>query len=366
MSRTPTLDQYGQHDDTSGRLGRRTHKRTRSRLLLATALTAGVGVVGLGAGHAGAIVDGTATTANDNPWQVALVDGEGQFCGGSLVGDRVVVTAAHCVVGMPESAIQVRAGVTDLTGSSGQVRQVTGVVEHARYAETGTADIAMLVLDRPFDPSTNVAAIPTATPSEVAAATTARVTGWGSTSETADDTPAVLQSADVPLVGDEACDSQLGIDADDELCAGGTGTDSCYGDSGGPLTIDTPRGRVLAGVVSWGEECGGPTPGVYAEVPTFADWIAERVDNPDAPTPERLPADAGDVEGDWNDEWLDDEADDGGYWDDEFEGNPDDWYWDDELAGDWDDEFDDGSSDDGFDDPGYWDDEYGWCELEES
>ncbi len=87
------------------------------------------------------------------------------------------------------------------------------------------------------------------------------------------------------------------------MCAGGTGTNSCYGDSGGPLAIDTPRGRVLAGVVSWGEECGGPTPGVHPEAPPFADWIDERVADPDAAPPDRLPADAGDAVDDVDTDW---------------------------------------------------------------
>ena len=302
-----------------------THTR---RLLAATALTAGAIAVGIGSQSVGAIVDGTETSASENPWQVALVDSEGQFCGGSLIDERVVLTAAHCVVGMSESDIQVRAGVSDLTSGQGQTRSVTTVVEHANYAETGPADIAMLVLDRPFDRSSDIAVIPTATADEVARATTARVTGWGSTSETAEDTPPVLLSADVPIVDDQTCSTELGSDPDDELCAGGTGPDSCYGDSGGPLTIDTARGRVLAGVVSWGEECGGSAPGVYAEVPTFNSWIEERLADPDAPGPDRLPADAGEE----FDEWGDDE------------------YWDDEL-GEWDDEWAE------WDDDGSWDDE---------
>jgi len=74
-------------------------------------------------------------------------------------------------------------------------------------------------------------------------------------------------------VSDSACNRQLGTDAQLEVCAGGTGTDSCYGDSGGPLVVSTENGLALAGVTSWGDECGGATPGVYADVPGLAKWV---------------------------------------------------------------------------------------------
>jgi len=100
-----------------------------------------------------------------------------------------------------------------------------------------------------------------------------------------------LLEATVPLVSDAAC-AFLGIDAATEACAGGTGTDSCYGDSGGPLTIigadGTPK---LAGVVSWGEECGGTAPGVYADVPGLAGFINQAANGAVAPaTPDQPPA----------------------------------------------------------------------------
>eukprot|EP00978_Attheya_sp_CCMP212_P009942 scaffold23770_cov43-Attheya_sp.AAC.2 len=156
---------------------------------------------------------------------------------------------------------------TYLASNDGQRRNVVKVTEHQKYT-TGVGDIAMLVLDTPFVASPDIQVIKTATAAaETTAASTARVTGWGTTSEDSEDSPSVLQTTNVPMVSDANCGL---IDAgNDELCAGGTGTDSCYGDSGGPLMIDTARGQVLAGVVSWGEECGGATAGVYAEVPTY-------------------------------------------------------------------------------------------------
>jgi len=55
------------------------------------------------------------------------------------------------------------------------------------------------------------------------------------------------------------------------FCAADIGKDSCYGDSGGPLLVKETL--VQPGVVSWGMECAGDTPGVYSKVSKLSDWI---------------------------------------------------------------------------------------------
>ena len=112
----------------------------------------------------------------------------------------------------------------------------------------------------------------------------------------------------MPLVDDSTCSPAVdGIDDRTETCAGGTGTDTCHGDSGGPLVI---RGRSgdprLAGVSSWGVECGGPEPGVYAEVPAVTGWLEQRLADPEAPVPPRHDNPEDDGWFDEDDEWFDD------------------------------------------------------------
>ena len=248
------------------------------RLALRGALGAGIGAVTLASmlaltgGTAGAIVDGSPTTASTHPWQVSLQDGPGgHFCGGSIVNATTIVTAAHCVEGMSAADVTIRAGITK-TDDSGQDRDVASVTSHPDYAAAEVGDIAVIKLAQPLTLNGNVQAIQTATAAELANATAATVTGWGDTSEQGG-TPEQLLEAQVPLVSDAICAAQLGTDALREVCAAGEGRDSCYGDSGGPLTITTADGPKLAGVVSWGEECAGPTPGVYAEVPFYENFI---------------------------------------------------------------------------------------------
>ena len=45
------------------------------------------------------IVGGRAAVKHQFPWQVAIIPDEIWFCGGSLISDSYVLTAAHCVVG---------------------------------------------------------------------------------------------------------------------------------------------------------------------------------------------------------------------------------------------------------------------------
>merc|ERR1719295_2097609 len=62
---------------------------------------------------------------------------------------------------------------------------------------------------------------------------------------------------------------------DTMMCALGDNTDSCQGDSGGPLISEGTTTQV--GVTSWGLRCNMGTPGVYAPVYQYVDWIAEQI-----------------------------------------------------------------------------------------
>jgi len=248
----------------------RPSRRTRARRTL-LALFAVIALVIVAALPSGAIVGGTPTEAEAVPWQVSLQDNEGHFCGGSVVAPNTIVTAAHCVEGLAPGDVTVVAGISNLN-EGGQTRRVTSIAEHPDYATSGNSDIAVMMLATPLDLSGVVQPISLASANDIAASSIGTVSGWGATSETDEIGSEQLLSAAVPLVDDSTCNrvmsqrGEAGIAQAVETCAGGTGTDSCYGDSGGPLTVRGPDGtQRLAGVVSWGIECGATTPGVYAE-----------------------------------------------------------------------------------------------------
>lgn len=261
-------------NNTSNQHNTTTPKRLRT--LLATAAIAatafGATVVG-GTGSAGAIVNGEATSITTTPWQVSIQNADGHFCGGTVIDATTVVSAAHCFEGESAAGVFVRAGVTDSRNSGGQDVRVTAITSHPEYARTEIGDVAVLRLATPLAFDDTVRAVELANRAELNGAQTALVSGWGDLSEQGGDGTTQLRSTTVPLVADQTCAASLGIDNAGEVCAGGTGADTCYGDSGGPLVVQTDDGPKLGGVTSWGEACGGATPGVYAEVPNYADFI---------------------------------------------------------------------------------------------
>lgn len=221
------------------------------------------------------IVGGYKAEPDVHPFQVALLEKENpdnfwaQFCGGSLLGDRYVITAAHCSDSItdPSSEVQVLVGTQALDGS-GQRIDVSRVAYHPSFdSYTVDYDIAVWTLATPV---TGIPSARLATSQPTTAGTPLRVTGWGYTIPGDDDSwPVDLQQVDVPYVPTtlRSCEYQTGV-TPRMLCAGSTGKDSCQGDSGGPLTMNAGEGYVdLVGVVSYGAGCGDQNyPGVYTNL----------------------------------------------------------------------------------------------------
>ncbi|MCB9655276.1 MAG: trypsin-like serine protease [Deltaproteobacteria bacterium] len=246
------------------------------------------------------IVGGADTTIETHPWQVSLrTTYDPHFCGGSIIAPDWVLTAAHCMQGASASTLRVVAGVTRRSNTSaGQIREVSQIIVYPGFVTpTSGKDAALLHLSQPFDLSSPaVSTIPIATPADAAAGLTdagvnAMVSGWGTLHSSDYSLPEVLQAVTVPIVSNAAANQAYGAGriTDDQLAAGVLGTggkDSCQGDSGGPLTVPGPGGgRILAGIVSWGNGCGDASyPGLYGRVSSFNSWIQNHVTSNQAPT----------------------------------------------------------------------------------
>ncbi|XP_057568090.1 kallikrein-7-like [Hippopotamus amphibius kiboko] len=214
------------------------------------------------------ILNGSKCPTGFQPWQVALLEGNQLQCGGVLVNEQWVLTAAHCRL----SAYNVHMGSEQL-GRGWKIR-ATKSFRHPGYSkQTYDNDLMLVKLNSRARLSDSVQKVNLPSRCEPPG-TECTVSGWGTTTSPAVTFPEKLMCADVTLISSEDCRKVYG-DAlgNSTLCAGNTDSSSnvCKGDSGGPLMC---RGT-LQGLVSWGRSpCGLINePGVYTQVCKYVDWI---------------------------------------------------------------------------------------------
>ncbi|XP_055585488.1 transmembrane protease serine 9-like [Uranotaenia lowii] len=233
------------------------------------------------------IVGGMETRVNQYPWMAILKYGGSFYCGGTLITDRHVMTAAHCVHGIRRQRITVTLMDHDRTvdeDAETTTAKVERIFKHNLYNPLRyDNDIAILKLDQVITFNDKTRPVCQPSPDESFAGYDAIITGWGTTSQGGEVSSTLLEVT-VPVMTNEECrntsygESRI---TDNMLCAGlpDGGKDSCQGDSGGPLHIidrgsESEMIHQQAGVVSWGEGCAKPDkPGVYTRVNRYLDWI---------------------------------------------------------------------------------------------
>ncbi|KAL3209102.1 hypothetical protein MRX96_038324 [Rhipicephalus microplus] len=223
------------------------------------------------------VVGGRVADVGAWPWMAAIyLKTEAQpkvGCGGALVTDRHVLTAAHCVsVGararqLPARVLTVRVGDHDLNSSDDNTTpmdvEVADVIRHPRYdRRTYANDIALLVLRKPGH--------------------NAFIVGWGATQFNGAGS-SVLRQAQIPVWAEAECKKSYAQHlpiSKAQLCAGDAGAemDSCQGDSGGPLLLPHEGRYYVVGIVSSGKDCATPNfPGIYTRVSSYLDWLRDQL-----------------------------------------------------------------------------------------
>ncbi|XP_015840900.2 serine protease nudel isoform X2 [Tribolium castaneum] len=224
------------------------------------------------------------------PWVVSIYKNGVFHCGGVLINDLWILTAAHCVDRFWFFYYEIQVGILRRFSYSPmeQNRWATVAIPHEGYNKRSLKnDIALMKLSKPVRFNRYVR--PICLPSQTTAGndflrgpkpnTVCVAVGWGATVEHGSD-PDHLREVEVPIL--PSC-KHIEDKEGDEICAGLSegGRDACQGDSGGPLMCQNEKNRsqwYLAGIVSHGEGCARPNePGVYTKVSKYIGWIHENI-----------------------------------------------------------------------------------------
>ncbi|XP_028627471.1 transmembrane protease serine 9 isoform X1 [Grammomys surdaster] len=228
------------------------------------------------------IVGGISAVSGEVPWQASLKEGSRHFCGATVVGDRWLLSAAHCFNHTKVEQVQAHLGTVSLLGVGGSPVKLglRRVALHPRY-NPGILDfdVALLELAQPlvFNKYIQPVCLPLAI-HKFPVGRKCMISGWGNMQEGNATKPDILQKASVGIIEQKMCGAMYNFSLTDRmLCAGFLEgrVDSCQGDSGGPLACEeTPGVFYLAGIVSWGIGCAqAKKPGVYARITRLKDWI---------------------------------------------------------------------------------------------
>ncbi|XP_030236206.1 ST14 transmembrane serine protease matriptase a [Gadus morhua] len=237
------------------------------------------------------IVGGQDAVAGEFPWQVSLHSKDhGHLCGASIISERWLVTAAHCVQDNGKSRFSqpgtweayLGLHVQRQTGKTAERRTLKRIIPHPYYNEyTYDNDIALMELSSSVPYSDHIRPICMPAAQHVfPPGHSVWITGWGATRE-GGLAATVLQKAQVRIINQTVCNNLMANQITSRMMCAGVllgGIDACQGDSGGPLSSPSKGGRMfLAGVVSWGDGCARKNkPGIYTRVTKYRGWIKEK------------------------------------------------------------------------------------------
>jgi secreted trypsin-like serine protease len=222
------------------------------------------------------IVGGETVEPGQWPDAVAVLGTNGT-CSGTLIAPNVVLTAGHCAGINPE---QIIANTVDYAQDDGIHVHVAKTVAYPSWQTE--YDVSVLMLASPIDSITPRKVGTACTFHNFTRQTAVHLVGFGATDTLGVSANTQLKQAMTEVV-DPDCSSGKGckkaVAPGGEFVAGGTGeADSCFGDSGGPVYLDTDAGPVVVGAVSRGVDgsatpCGGG--GIYVRTDKLVAWLEE-------------------------------------------------------------------------------------------
>ncbi|XP_059608829.1 trypsin-1 [Phlebotomus argentipes] len=250
----------------------------------------------LGDTRGGRIVGGSDAERSEVPFIVSLTRRGAHFCGATILSEKWLVTAGHCLCNslnefMKPSQIRAVLGlyrISEYKSAAKEQKEVPllSIIMHPEYNCLRAAnDIALLKI-APLDFTHRIKPACIATEGSFADST-ATVSGWGWTHEnqSVGQRADTLQKATVEVWANAECEASFRAHeksieiSDKQLCAGrrNGGVDACWADSGGPLIS---ADGLLIGIISTGIGCARPQlPGIYTRVTEYADWMQQVIEN---------------------------------------------------------------------------------------
>ncbi|XP_050414425.1 uncharacterized protein LOC126828601 isoform X1 [Patella vulgata] len=241
------------------------------------------------------IASGREAKDGSAPWHVTIIENTHgtAYCGGSLINENWVLTAAHCVSQFEEffrykfetKVIEMFFGTIHCNGQGGVSRKLKDYILYPSYHGTDfNDDIALFQLDEPVTFGDMIMPIclekETFTNELLKSGKAGIITGCGSRYERGRP-PKFLHEVTIPYVPREVCaEKARAVNASftsGMICAGYARSmrgDACSGDSGGPYTMQFKGRWVLVGIVSWGVGCDRANQyGYYTHISRYFDWI---------------------------------------------------------------------------------------------
>ncbi|KAI9563420.1 hypothetical protein GHT06_010883 [Daphnia sinensis] len=227
------------------------------------------------------IVSGIEATPGEFPWMAHLTivrKGRERECGGSLISQNWIMTAAHCVDGA--DSVTVVLGAHNLSAVSEPYRislQSTEFYIHPKYSsETFPDDIGLIKLPVSVTFSARIRPVVlTDLGNRDFVNNTVIVTGWGYYSDAIQWTSDVLVKASTTVISNEKCQDSWGsMIVSTMICTSRTRGGVCNGDSGGPMIYLVDGSWVQIGITSFGASpCESVIPNGFTRVQSYLSWI---------------------------------------------------------------------------------------------